>query len=726
MSIFSKISRRFLISYIIILIIPNITGYISYRVSIDAAKASSIEASLMLLKQSKEVLERRMAEVEGFTRQLSINQDMIKLINERMQGNLYNVYGLWKNARDMISYSQTNDFLENFYIYLNNYNVILAQGSAFYRLEHYYELYHYNNLSFNEWEKTFLHQSHHSEIYQLSPFTRRTEQTSVITFIQSLPLDSFNNPQATVVIVIDEKKISSFLGSISDQYNGWAHITDSKGNTLLQTGIDDTQFKALSLSQLEKGSESSEQRNNTIIISIRSEKNGWLYTAGIPKQTLMKKANTIKHITWSLTAVELLVGLLIGFLLAYRNSAPLKQLENDLKRQIPLLRDAFVKRLIASEFQSTQEIMAIAAQTKVGLIGDFGNVGIVQINGYGGIDSKEILNELSVARLVVKKMLEEIDNSQMMTNLGSDQIVILFTSSSELDDLWQRKVEQILERLTFIADRDYRMSITVAMGSMYQSLFDISRSFDEAKQAIEYAIFTNKDGTIWYQNITKETVMYYYPIELEQRLQNTIKVGDFEEVKRIITNIFHLNFEVRELSLDMKNQLIGELKGTMLKLLDQKTFQDSELTWVIKSEIVQILPTDGIEQFKIDMEKAIEKLCNLIVKRKHEQYNETIDKIKRYIEEMYMDPELSLFRIAEQVGKQEKYISQFYKEQTGDNLSDYLEKLRISKASELLTEKRLTIDEIALSVGYHSSHSFRRAFKRILGILPSTYRQSDE
>jgi AraC-like DNA-binding protein len=78
------------------------------------------------------------------------------------------------------------------------------------------------------------------------------------------------------------------------------------------------------------------------------------------------------------------------------------------------------------------------------------------------------------------------------------------------------------------------------------------------------------------------------------------------------------------------------------------------------------------------------------------------------------------------VERPEKYISQLFKEVTGINLSDHLEKIRMDHAASLLKDNEFTVDEIASRVGYNSSHSFRRAFKRVTGISPSAFRQSVE
>ena len=50
----------------------------------------------------------------------------------------------------------------------------------------------------------------------------------------------------------------------------------------------------------------------------------------------------------------------------------------------------------------------MASQTGIELHGEFGYVGLIQVNGYSGMDSKDVLNELYAARLIVKQTLHEI------------------------------------------------------------------------------------------------------------------------------------------------------------------------------------------------------------------------------------------------------------------------------------------------------------------------------
>ena len=146
----------------------------------------------------------------------------------------------------------------------------------------------------------------------------------------------------------------------------------------------------------------------------------------------------------------------------------------------------------------------------------------------------------------------------------------------------------------------------------------------------------------------------------------------------------------------------------------------------IKNRIISIQATEAIELISREINEIISAMCGLITSKKNDAHIKTVKQINEYIAEKYSDPDLNLYRIAEIVERPEKYISQLFKEVTGTNLSDHLEKVRMDHAATLLKRNQYNVDEIASHVGYNSSHSFRRAFKRVMGVSPSSFRQSPE
>ena len=68
------------------------------------------------------------------------------------------------------------------------------------------------------------------------------------------------------------------------------------------------------------------------------------------------------------------------------------------------------------------------------------------------------------------------------------------------------------------------------------------------------------------------------------------------------------------------------------------------------------------------------------------------------------------------------YLSKFFKQKTGENFSDYLLKLKMRKALELMNDHELKTYHISERVGYNNPNNFTRAFKRLFGKSPKDYR----
>lgn len=96
--------------------------------------------------------------------------------------------------------------------------------------------------------------------------------------------------------------------------------------------------------------------------------------------------------------------------------------------------------------------------------------------------------------------------------------------------------------------------------------------------------------------------------------------------------------------------------------------------------------------------------------------------VKDYVESNYGD-DISLERLADKLNITGSYLSAYFKEKTGTNLSEYTHTLRMTKAMEMLQNTDLKIQDIASLVGYFTVAPFNRAFKRYTGATPTEFRR---
>lgn len=100
---------------------------------------------------------------------------------------------------------------------------------------------------------------------------------------------------------------------------------------------------------------------------------------------------------------------------------------------------------------------------------------------------------------------------------------------------------------------------------------------------------------------------------------------------------------------------------------------------------------------------------------------EAVSRVQLHIQ-THFDEELSLEQAAGMVRLSPFYFSKVFKQHAGTNFVDYVNRIRIDRAAELLREGRFSIKEISARVGYTDANYFARMFKRRMGETPSSYR----
>jgi len=98
-----------------------------------------------------------------------------------------------------------------------------------------------------------------------------------------------------------------------------------------------------------------------------------------------------------------------------------------------------------------------------------------------------------------------------------------------------------------------------------------------------------------------------------------------------------------------------------------------------------------------------------------------IVRAKQFIQE-HQANDLTLTDVARAVNTSTFYFCKMFKKATGLKFTDYLSRVRVEKAKNLLINPNLRVSEIAYEVGFQSLTHFNRVFRRMVGQSPTEYR----
>jgi len=113
------------------------------------------------------------------------------------------------------------------------------------------------------------------------------------------------------------------------------------------------------------------------------------------------------------------------------------------------------------------------------------------------------------------------------------------------------------------------------------------------------------------------------------------------------------------------------------------------------------------------------------IKTKSPKLKELIGIAINYIHNNF-ERDLSLGDIAKFVFLSPSYFTRAFKEETGMSPINYLLKVRIERAKELLADTSLKISDIALNVGFSNQQRFNEMFKKYTGVTPLQYRKQND
>lgn len=285
--------------------------------------------------------------------------------------------------------------------------------------------------------------------------------------------------------------------------------------------------------------------------------------------------------------------------------------------------------------------------------------------------------------------------------------------------------EKILKKINLLQERvkdELDISISVFLGRKINNLKELKESYKVLNNSLNSKFYRGSGSVITepgkiIKEFNKKAEIKILSFDIEDSFNLLEEKNVREKIKKIFNLIKTKKFEVdiaKHILLKLNNMLIDIINESCQDKFIEKKYLDAEEK-IKESDTIFLL-----EKWQFNI---LDNYFSDLKSKRSKKYNQIVSKAIKYVHSNY-DQDITLEQIAEFVHVSPNYFSKLFKEETGNNFIEWLNRYRIDKSKSILanTDKKCYI--IAEEVGYNDYRYFSYNFKKYMEISPRKFRKN--
>ena len=337
-----------------------------------------------------------------------------------------------------------------------------------------------------------------------------------------------------------------------------------------------------------------------------------------------------------------------------------------------------------------------------------------------------------IMSFTLKNIIDELTETTTNRVYKYGEDYLIFTSVPEKAAVSEEDKKAFLGKLeemrTFYAET-LGEPIYILLGDIYNSFADVRNIYMNLKEELEYKIFW-RDGSdsssVWLvesEPSSADMVDFDDYSDTVRMMINRIEAGDFKEAYQMMDTYINRTFPHNRRYLKQNIYRMYGLAATLTMSISSKMGKaDEEFLESLNYE-ERLMTVNSMEQLREISKSIFSSIIDYMENQEKEGMPAWMDDVQVYIQEHYTDQNLSVSGIAAEYGFTVSHLSRTFKSVIGTGLLEYIQKLRVDKAKELL-EGGASVNDAAIGSGYLDAKALTRAFKKYEGITPGSYRDS--
>lgn len=399
-----------------------------------------------------------------------------------------------------------------------------------------------------------------------------------------------------------------------------------------------------------------------------------------------------------------------------RQRSDLLRIQEKLETVIPVVENGFVSSILfqheAQDVNRYRELLDIEEEYAYVMVAEFG-----QDYENGRLISPVGLNVRAQTHYSEFRELAKASFHCVVSQVMSNQIVLVVPhSSSELS--YEERIEVVEEARALATKLELRLEGRFRIGiGKNRRMEDLEKSYREALRALR-----DSRARVIHTDDVQQNGQYdeAFPEDTEKRLFYLMEQGDTDGMVQELTEFF--DWMVRCYPGDMNNIRLKVLEYIIWA--ERIAFEAGAINYGFsyrRDYLDRAMECRDYEELRKWFQDKMVSICRLIRDQKEDNSDSVVKRAMSYIDENY-SRDISLDEVSREVNISPYYFSKIFKEESGENFIEYLTRIRIEKAREMLEHSNASIKEVSVRCGYADPNYFSRIFKKQMDMTPREYK----
>ncbi|GGF96206.1 response regulator [Paenibacillus abyssi] len=316
------------------------------------------------------------------------------------------------------------------------------------------------------------------------------------------------------------------------------------------------------------------------------------------------------------------------------------------------------------------------------------------------------------------EVLGQTKEGYMFRHVNKDQEIVLLIWKNHKQFINKiRKMNETFKQLL-------HASFHFGVGEIQSFSEGLADTYKQAKRALRQSNYLEEQSYIHEFTETESLKSHkLFFADYAKSITIAIKSNELEQINQAVDQWIEAVKELRVITLDQLEYWRHEYHLMKTYLL-KEMFPDEDEHQLSSKNLFFPLNSDGMFSITLWREELISNCAQFaaILVQTQKKENSVIHEIKKYIDDHYNE-DLMLQTLADQFFISREYVSRKFKQEFGQNVSDYIESKRVENARILLLNDTFSISEIAASAGYQDARYFSKVFAKVVGVSPMKYRK---